>query len=309
MARNAKNVPRTFFQSREILTGRKKNHFHNSSSLSEVKNNNLRKNIMTNSPSKCQKMCSESSKILTDSTMGRILQYLDNISPCLATSTVFVPVNYASRLRILTDFDTIDLSILLDKHRSIRTVEFTASVNVCVLFLNEFIVWNKNIETVVVRDNTAMMIFPSFNKPGATFAINDNTWTTSYKHRKVDFIFEGRSRLIETVHSAEPGEIVDKMLRFYHNSMQAIATITIYKEMVPYFTCCVELMLQYRSVFYGADEYDIRDTKISGIHAAVLVCVDRVNFFIVKFRRIDNTWKLIDVYTNCSQVDWDDLVL
>ena len=134
MARNAKNVPRTFFQSREILTGRKKNHFHNSSSLSEVKNNNLRKNIMTNSPSKCQKMCSESSKILTDSTMGRILQYLDNISPCLATSTVFVPVNYASRLRILTDFDTIDLSILLDKHRSIRTVEFTASVNVCVLF-------------------------------------------------------------------------------------------------------------------------------------------------------------------------------
>ena len=264
---------------------------------------------MTNSPSKCQKLSSESSRMLTDTTMRRILQYLDNISPCLVVSTAFVPSNYASHLRIIADFETIDLSILLDKHQSIRTVEFSASANLCVLFLNEFIVWNKRIETIIVRDNTIMMVFPSFNKPDATFAINDNIWTTAYKERKVEFIFEGRSRLIETVHSAEPREIVDKMIRFFHNSMLNIADIRIYKEMVPYFACCIELMLQYRPVFYGADEYEIQDTRISGIYAAVLVCTNQVNFFIVKFQRIDNTWKLIDVYNNRSQADWDTLVL
>ena len=251
-----------------------------------------------------KKQCLPRTQLLPDNLMRGVLRYLSNVSPCLAVSTNLVPEEYITSVKVLANFESVDLPYLLNKRKSITSVEFEESPYVTSPFLSNLIFFHVQLEKVVLR-NVVIGSFPFINNPNTCYELKGNRWYMSFRDRKVEFVFEGNSPLLERVHNSAPDAIAINMFKFFDDTFNN-NVICYYKEMVPYFTCSIEMMVQYRQVFRRPSVFSIGATKMNKDAAAVLVCTDVEpnRHFIVNFMRIDDTWKMTHVVNDCTHISW-----
>ena len=264
-------------------------------------------NISQMSVNKKQNMAvyEKTRSILSDNLMREVLSFLANVSMCLAVSTKFVPMDYITFVKVLANFDRDDIPRLLNKRKSITSLEFEEGPFVTSQFLSHLVYFHVQIERVVLR-NVVLGVFPFINSKNVSFRLNGNRWINYCKDRKVEFIFEGNSSLLDRVHSSTPSDIIDRVFMFFGETTYD-NQLTHYKEMIPFFDCSIIMMNQYRRVFSKPTNYSVGAEKINKDAAAVLICTD-VNpyrHFITNFRRIDNTWKITHVINNCTHNFWD----
>ena len=251
----------------------------------------------------CKQMSIRGGKLLPDNLMRNVLCYLSNVSPCLAVSTELVPSDYVTFLKVLPNFEPIELPLLLTKRKTITSVEFSESAAVTSQFLSNLVFFHTQIKTVVLRD-VFLRVFPYLDSRETKLELNGNRWINRYKERTVEFVFEDGSVLLDNVHNTTPDEIIVQMFEFFEDT--SYFDLSYYKELVPFFQS-VDTMLSYREVFTRPTCYSIGAEKVKGDSAAILVCTDVLpnRHFIANFIRLDNTWKLSFVINNCSHHFWN----
>ena len=253
----------------------------------------------------CRSMSIHGEKLLPDSLMRIVLRFLTNVSACLAVSTELVPQDYVTFVKVLPNFEPIDLPFLLNKRKTITSLEFSESNAVTSQFLSSLVFYNTQIRTVILR-NVVIRVFPYLDSVDTHFELKGNRWINTYKERRVEFVFEEGSTLLDTVHNATPDNITLMMFDFFKDSIDRI-DVSYYKEMIPFFDCSLDMMVSYRKVFRKPTIYTIGAEKVKGDSAAILVCTDVPpnGHFIANFTRLDNTWKLSFVINNCSHDFWN----
>jgi hypothetical protein len=154
-----------------------------------------------------KKQCLQRTQLLPDNLMRGVLRYLSNVSPCLAVSTNLVPEEYITSVKVLAHFESVDLPYLLNKRKSITSVEFEESPYVTSPFLSNLIFFHVQLEKVVLR-NVIIGSFPFLNNPNTCYELKGNRWYVSFRERKVEFVFKGSSSLLDRIHSCSPDAIV-----------------------------------------------------------------------------------------------------
>ena len=236
--------------------------------------------------------------------MRIVLRYLSNVSACLAVSTELVPSDYVTFLKVLPNFEPIKLPILLNRRKTITSLEFSESAAVTSQFLSNLVFYSTQIKTVVLRD-VVLRVFPYLDSEDTRFELKGNRWINKYKERTVEFVFEDGSILLDNVHMTKPDDIIVLMFEFFQDVDHL--EVSYYKEMVPFFNCPMEMIALFREVFTSPTIYSIGDDKVNGNSAALLICTDVLpnRHFIANFTRLDDTWKLSFIINNCTHEFWN----
>ena len=259
---------------------------------------------MVQNKKQCRQISIHKEKLLPDNLMRIVLRYLSNVSACLAVSTELVPSDYVTFLKVLPNFEPIKLPILLNRCKTITSVEFSECAAVTSQFLSNLVFYNTQIKTVILQD-VVLRVFPYLDSQDTRFELNGNRWINKYKERTVEFVFEDGSVLLDNVHNTTPDNIIVLMFQFFEDVDHF--EVSYYKEMVPFFDCSYDMIASYREVFTSPTVYSIGDERVKGDSAAILVCTDVLpnRHFIANFTRLDNTWKLSFVINNCSHDFWN----
>ena len=114
-------------------------------------------------------------KLLPDSLMRIVLCFLTNVSACLAVSTELVPQDYVTFVKVLPNFEPIDLPFLLNKRKTITSLEFSESNAVTSQFLSSLVFYNTQIRTVILR-NVVIRVFPYLDSLDTRFKLKGNRW-------------------------------------------------------------------------------------------------------------------------------------
>ena len=245
-----------------------------------------------------------------------ILKYVGNISQCLAVRSDFVPVDYVTSVRVLSNFRKEQFYDLLMRKNTITSVEFYDSLP-CGSFLKDMISLTKfnRIDKIVLTKCNNIILLPWLKDPDIIYSLEQYKWTINFNcHKKIDVEFHGCEKVINYLESQYPCDIITSVLgNMYYSPPWSNGTI------MPFIDCDQSDFMKYRGifVFLYEDGFVIKQTRtFENSKSAVVLETTGNRFFVALFTMKYSVWKMYIIYQHMgfsrqwiSNFTWNDVKL